>query len=189
MSDPRHVTVREVVGAVAGIGALDAVMSARRWPVPVTAALDWPAHVTTAALVLLAAPRRPVGRAAGWALAGSVAIDLDHVPLYLGLERVSLGPDSRPFSHSLTTSALLLGGSRLARGRARTALAGLAAGTLLHFVRDIGTGPGLPLLWPLSRQNLHIPYPTYLAPVAAAALARAVAGRIGRRSGSTGPVA
>jgi inner membrane protein len=188
VSDPRHVRVREVVGAVAAIGGLDAVISARRWPVPVLAALDWPAHVATAALVLLAAPRPPVGRAAGWALVGSVAIDLDHVPLYLGLDPVA-GPNQRPLSHSLTTSALLLGGSRLARGRARTALSGLATGTLLHFVRDIGTGPGVPLFWPLSRRNLRIPYPTYLAPVAAAALARAVAGRTGRRSVSTGPVA
>ena len=73
-----------------------------------------------------------------------------------------------------TTAAALVAGSRLARGRRRTALTGLAVGTLLHFVRDVGTGPGVPLLWPLTRRNVRIPYAAYLAPVAVAALARAL---------------
>ena len=163
----------EVAAAVAGIGALDVVQGLRRWPIPVMAALDWPAHVATAALVLAAVRRPLAAETAAWALAGSVVIDVDHVPLYLGLDRVAVGENGRPFTHSLTTAAALFAGSRLAPGRTRTALTGLAAGTVLHFVRDVGTGPGAPLLWPFSRRNVRIPYGAYLAPVAAAALARA----------------
>jgi inner membrane protein len=136
--------------------------------------------VATAALVLVAAPRWLGPETAAWALAGSVAIDVDHVPLYAGLDQVAVGENERPFTHSLLTTAALLGGSRLAAGRRRTALAGLAAGTLLHFVRDVGTGPGAPLLWPLYRRSLRIPYAAYLAPVAVAALVRAFAGPAGR---------
>lgn len=162
-----------IAGAVAGITGLDAVQALRQWPVPVMAALDWPAHVTTAALVLAAAPRRLAPETAAWALAGSVAIDIDHVPLYLGLDPVA-GPDQRPLSHSLLTTTALFAGSRLAHGRTRTALVGLAAGTLLHFVRDVGTGPGIPLLWPISRRNVRIPYAAHLAPVAVAALTQTI---------------
>lgn len=169
-----------IAGAVAGIGALDGVQSVRTWPVPIMAALDWPAHVATAALVLAAAPRKLAPETAAWALAGSVAIDVDHVPLYLGLDKVA-GDDQRPLSHSLTTTALLFAGSRLARGRRRTALTGLAVGTLLHFVRDVGTGPGVPLLWPLTRRNLRVPYAAHLAAVAAAASAPEMAPGTRRR--------
>ena len=165
-----------IAGTVAGVGALDAVITARRWSVPMLAGLDWPAHVATAALALGALPPRLRPASAGWALAGSVAIDLDHVPLYLGLDRVAAHPGGRPVTHSLATPAALLAGARLTQGRVRAALAGLSGGVLLHFVRDVGTGPGLPLLWPFSRRDVRIPYAAYLAPVAAAALARALTG-------------
>jgi inner membrane protein len=172
-ADPAR--LRRIAGAVAGIAAVDVVRTARRWPVPVAAALDWPAHLATAALVLAAGPRWPDPGTAAWALAGSVAIDVDHVPLYVGLERVvAVGPGGRPVTHSPATAVALLAGARLTGGRARTALAGLSAGVLLHFVRDVATGPGLPLLWPFSDRNSRIPYAAYLAPVAAAALGRAI---------------
>jgi inner membrane protein len=165
---------------VTGIAALDGVQALRSWPMPVVAALDWPAHLATAALVLAALPAELPPETAAWALAGSVAIDIDHVPLYVGFEeQVAVGEGGRPFTHSLVTTAALFAGSRFARGRRRTVLTGLAAGTLLHFVRDIGTGPGLPLLWPFSRRVLRIPYAAYLAPVAAAAAVRALTRRPG----------
>lgn len=171
----RNRRLGRVAGAVTGIIGLDGVQALREWPVPIMAAIDWPAHVTTAALVLTAVPRWLAPETAAWALAGSVAIDIDHVPVYLGLERVAVGPGGRPFTHSLLTTAALFAGSRFARGQRRTVLTGLAAGTLLHFVRDVGTGPGVPLLWPLSRRNVRIPYAAHLAPVAVAALVRAFA--------------
>ena len=160
---------RQGVAGLGGIAALDAVRTAREWPVPVLAALDWPAHLTTAALVLAALPRRLEPQIAGWALAGSIAIDLDHVPLYLGLRKIVTEDGGRPVTHSLTTAAALLGAAVPARGRTRRVLTGLGIGALLHFVRDIGTGPGLPLLWPVHRGNVRIPYGAHLAAVAAAA--------------------
>jgi inner membrane protein len=160
---------RQGGAGLGAIAALDAVRTARHWPVPVVAALDWPAHVTTAALVLAALPRRLPPRVAAWALAGSVVIDLDHIPLYLGIESLATVHGGRPVTHSLTTAAALLGAAVPARGRAREVLTGLGVGVLLHFVRDIGTGPGLPLFWPLHRGNPHIPYAAHFAALAAAA--------------------
>jgi inner membrane protein len=159
---------RSGLTGLAGIGALDAVRSARQWPVPVLAALDWPAHLLTAALLLAALSRRPDPRLAGWALAGSVAIDLDHLPRYLAVRGALVQDDRRPVTHSLTTPALLATAALVARGEARTALTGLAAGVLLHFVRDLGTG-GVPLLWPLRRRTVRVPYGVYAAATAAAA--------------------
>jgi inner membrane protein len=176
MSRLREDPVR-IAGTAAGVAALDVVQKARTWPMPVVAALDWPAHVATATLVLAAAPRLLPPDTAAWALVGSVAIDIDHAPLYLGVEGLSLTPDGRPVTHSLATSAALAVAAALTRGRTRTALGGLSIGTLLHFVRDLGTGPGVPLLWPLSRRTVRIPYAGYLLPVAGAALVRALAGR------------
>jgi inner membrane protein len=156
------------VGAVAG---LDRVQGSRRWRVPIAGALDEPAHLLTAALLLAAAPRRPGRELAGWALAGSVAIDADHVPLYLGHMPTTV-EDGRPVTHSLPTVGALLLGAAATRGRLRTALAGLATGVCLHFVRDFATGPvGVPLFWPAVRRgDVRAPYPAYVAVLAAAAL-------------------
>jgi len=153
---------------LAGIAALDAVRTSRHhWPVPLLAGLDWPAHLITAALVLKTVRLDP--EVAAWALAGSIAIDLDHIPLYLGLRKIVTEDGGRPVTHSLTTAAALLGAAVPARGRTRRVLTGLGIGALLHFVRDIGTGPGLPLLWPVHRGNVRVPYGAHLAAVAAAA--------------------
>jgi membrane-bound metal-dependent hydrolase YbcI (DUF457 family) len=40
-------------------------------------------------------------------------------------------------------------GAAAASRRHRAVLAGVAAGLLLHFARDIATGPGVKMLWPL----------------------------------------
>jgi inner membrane protein len=160
---------RTGVTGLGGIAALDVVRTARDWPVPVLAGLDWPAHLTTAALVLGALPRRLQPEVAAWALAGSVAIDLDHIPMYIGFRSVITVKGGRPVTHSLTTAAALLGAAVPARGRSRRVLGGLGLGVLLHFVRDIGTGPGLPLFWPFHRGNLRIPYGAHFAAIAIAA--------------------
>jgi inner membrane protein len=134
---------------LAGIAlAFDAVD--RRVPFSVLASgpLDEVAHLTTGALGLLTlacfidAPR-------GFYVAGliaSVAIDLDHIPLYLGLGN----PAQRPATHSLTTVLVIVVAAALSR-RHRAVLAGAATGLLIHFVRDIAEGPpGVRMLWPLS---------------------------------------
>ena len=121
----------------------------RRVPFSVLAsgALDEVAHLATGALGLLAlacsiaAPRRFY--VAG--LIASVAIDLDHIPLYLGLGN----PDQRPVTHSLTTVLVIVVAAALSP-RHRAVLAGAATGLLIHFARDIAEGPpGVRMLWPL----------------------------------------
>ena len=113
-----------------------------------TGPLDEVAHLATAALGLMVlaclidAPRRFYVAA----LIASVAIDLDHVPLYLGLL-----PDDgqRPVTHSLATVVVFAGAAAFSR-RHRAVLAGIATGLVLHFARDIAEGPpGVRLLWPV----------------------------------------
>ena len=110
-------------------------------------ALDECAHLATGALGLLAlscfidVPRRFY--VAG--LIASVAIDLDHIPMYLGVGN----PHERPVTHSLATVAVVLVAAAASR-RHRAVLAGAATGLLIHFARDIAEGPpGVRMLWPL----------------------------------------
>lgn len=170
-------------GAVAAIGLLDLLGWAGSWPVVVQGLLDEPAHALTAYLLLLAIGRPLVpGRREAWVLAGAVLIDVDHLPLYLGWP--GWGVDGgRPPTHSLAFALLLLVLGLVARRAA--ALRYLAAGVLLHFVRDLATGPGVPLLWPLGGSIL-LPYAGYaavlcLAAAACAAGVRPSSALLGRR--------
>ena len=101
--------------------------------------LDEIAHLATAALGLLVlacfieVPRRFYVAA----LIASVAIDLDHIPLYLGLLR---NQGQRPVTHSLAT-VVVFAGAAVASRRHRAVLAGVATGLVLHFARDIAEGP------------------------------------------------
>lgn len=127
--------------------------------------LDEPGHLVTAALVLLAAVggRRlaaaPVFTVA--ALAGAVLIDIDHIPLYAGVPYIA-DHGSRPYSHSLTTVLVLLV-LWLVTGRRWSVLAGAAAGVGLHLFRDVASGPGVMLYWPVSTDEVRIPHAWYLA--------------------------
>lgn len=122
----------------------------RRVPFSILASglLDEPAHLATAALGLLVlacfidAPRRFYVAA----LIASVAIDLDHIPLYLGL----LGnQNQRPVTHSLATVLVFIAAAAISH-RHRAVLAGVATGLVLHFARDIAEGAsGVRMLWPL----------------------------------------
>jgi inner membrane protein len=157
------------LAALAVVAGLDLVMGSRRWPTVVVGVLDEPAHLLTAAIVLAALP------AAArlnwpWALAGAVLIDLDHIPLYVWGDAVE-GDGGRPGTHSLATVLLLLGLAALLP-RGRTALTGLAVGVSLHLVRDVATGPGIPLAWPFPGRA-EIPYTWYAAALTLAAVAAA----------------
>jgi len=119
----------------------------RRVPFSILASgvLDEVAHLATGALGLLAlscfidVPRRFYVAA----LLASVAIDLDHIPQYLGVGN----PYQRPVTHSLATVAVVVVAA--ASRRHRAVLAGTAAGLLIHFARDIAEGPpGVRVLWP-----------------------------------------
>jgi inner membrane protein len=137
-----------------------------------TGPLDEVAHLATAALGLLAlacfidVPRRFYVAA----LAASVAVDLDHIRLYLGL----LGAeDQRPVTHSLATVAVVVGAAAASR-RHRAVLAGVAAGLLLHFARDIATGPGVKMLWPLQETAWAASYWWFLGMIIVCASVRLV---------------
>jgi inner membrane protein len=133
-----------------------------------TGIVDEPAHLATALLCLLAAggPQLFVQhrRFAVIAAACAVLIDLDHLTLYAGVPHVSL-PGGRPYSHSLATPVILLVAA-VAWRRARRDLLAAALGVLLHFVRDIATGPGLPIWWPLQHQEQLLPYDVYFVVIA-----------------------
>jgi membrane-bound metal-dependent hydrolase YbcI (DUF457 family) len=136
--------------AGASLGA-DAVYERTQYGLLSAGALDEVAHLTMAALGLLVLacfielPRQFYMAA----LIASVAIDLDHIPLYLGL----LGDQAeRPFTHSLATVVVFAGAAVVVSRRYRAALAGTAIGLVLHFARDIVEGPpGVRMLWPLQQ--------------------------------------
>ena len=159
------------VAAVAAVLALDAVARAASWPVLVQGLLDEPAHLLTAWLRLtaLGAPLVP-GRRERWVLAAAVLIDLDHVPLYLHHEGWAVD-GGRPPTHSLALALLLLLVASIPRWG--TASAALAVGVLLHLLRDLATGPGVPLFWPLGGL-VGVPYPAYVAVLVLAAAAAVV---------------
>jgi inner membrane protein len=145
--------------AVLCIVGLDRIATARHWPVPVAGLLDEPAHLLTAWLALMAIGAERL-RPWRWVLLGATAIDVDHIPVYLWAAPVTVD-GGRPVTHSLLTVLILLAVAGAVR-RARGVLVGLAAGVLLHFVRDIATGPGVPLLWPFRTDGVLLPYAAYL---------------------------
>jgi inner membrane protein len=153
-----------LVGTLLGtVLALDAAFDALAVNVVTTGLVDEPAHLATASLGLLALSTRflpPERRALTWsALIASVAIDLDHLPLYAGVSGIAHG--GRPYTHSLLTVALVLLAG-LAFRRFRTVLMGVALGCVLHLLRDVATGPGIPLLWPMTDASVRVPYWIYL---------------------------
>ena len=147
----------------------------RRVPFSVVASgpLDEVAHFATAALGLLVLecfvdiPRRFYVAA----LVASVAIDLDHIPLYLGL----LGnQDQRPVTHSLATVIVFVVAAVASRGH-RAVLAGASAGLVLHFARDIAEGPpGVRMLWPLQQTAWSASYWWFLGMIIAFTVARLI---------------
>ena len=139
------------------------VLQQRARGILVMGLLDEPAHLATACLVLLAVAGRPwSARHPAFTLAAlvsSMAIDVDHLPLYAGVPHWNAG--GRPVTHSLLT-VLVLGLAGAALRRRRPLLWGAAAGVVLHFVRDVATGPGLPLLWPLGSATTRVPHDVYV---------------------------
>jgi inner membrane protein len=158
MAGPRIRTVACALAALAAVVVLDVALAARSWSVPAEAVLDEPAHLVTAWLLLTAAGVRS-RQVVVWALAGAVLIDLDHLPLYAGFPVDAGG--GRPVSHSVTTVVVLLGAAAAWRAQ-RTRLAALALGVVLHLVRDLGSGPGVPALWPWLWDPLRVSHAAYL---------------------------
>jgi inner membrane protein len=127
-------------------------------------ARDEPAHLATSILVLLAVTgpgwMRRHRTVTATTCAASVLIDVDHLPLYVDFPIDVAVAEGRPFTHSLSTIGGLAALAGAVRYR-RAILGAAAAGVSLHFVRDIATGPGLPLWWPWEHRNRLIPYSIY----------------------------
>jgi membrane-bound metal-dependent hydrolase YbcI (DUF457 family) len=133
--------------------------------------IDEPAHIATCALLLLAAISllgRPLPvRFVTAALVASVAIDLDHVPGYLGSHLLSASTP-RPYTHSLLFVVVLLGLAALVRSRdKRQIVLGVAFGVSAHLLRDLATGPGISFLWPALSAPIKVPYALYAATLVA----------------------
>ena len=158
--------------------ACDAAERRIAFAVWTTGPVDEAAHLATAALGLLVlirfidAPRRFYVAA----LIASVAIDLDHIPLYLGL----LGdPAQRPITHSLSTAAGFVAAAAASR-RHRAVLAGVATGLVLHFARDVAEGyPGVRIFWPLQGTSWMVSYRWFLVLIVVFTAARLVLVRAG----------
>jgi len=158
--------------------AFDAVERTIPFGVWTTGPVDEVSHLSTAALGLLVvvrfidAPRRFYVAA----LIASVAIDVDHIPLYLGL----LGNQAqRPVTHSLSTVAVFAVAAAASR-RHRAVLAGAATGLVLHFARDIAEGyPGVRVFWPLQDTSWMVGYWWFLGMIIVFTAARLVLVRAG----------
>jgi membrane-bound metal-dependent hydrolase YbcI (DUF457 family) len=127
--------------------------------------LDEPAHLATCAIALLAAAAltgaRPPARFVTAALVAGVAIDIDHIPGYLGSHALA-GSLPRPYTHSLLLVAVLVVIGWASRRRdVRQVSLGLAFGVSAHLLRDLATGPGVPLVWPLSSGVVAVPYASF----------------------------
>jgi inner membrane protein len=118
--------------------------------------VDWLGHLATG--VVLIALLRPPRRMAAAMLVWSVVIDLDHLPLELGSDILTAGTP-RPYTHSLLTVLVLLGAAGALRSQV---LLGSAIGLAGHLLRDLGTGDGVALLWPLSHAGMSLPFALYV---------------------------
>jgi inner membrane protein len=102
--------------ATVTVGTVDLLLAARKWPLRTVAVLDESAHLLTAGLTVAAIhPRTTSKPALLWVLAGSVLLDLDHVPMYLGLDVSAGHSGGRPVTHSLATVAGLIGSAAAVR--------------------------------------------------------------------------
>jgi inner membrane protein len=128
--------------------------------------LDEIAHLLTMLIVLWALGDRVWVRFGAAALVTSVAIDLDHIPQYLGHDFLTRGTP-RPYPHALLTIAVALVIAAV-WPRRRDVFLGIALGLTFHFWRDLSEpGSGVALLWPLSDHSFSLSPASYLLIMAA----------------------
>jgi hypothetical protein len=115
------------------------------------AVADETAHLATTACLLSFLGRGRSRRFYAGAALGSVALDVDHVPMYAtGDSRAQ-----RPSTHSFPVVVLVAAAAAHGRGGRQAILQGVTFGLVSHLLRDVLTG-GAPLLWPLSRRAVSI---------------------------------
>lgn len=160
----RQARVTVLLVSAAAVVSLLFDLGPRLWPGThaIASRLDDVAHISTTALLLMAL--KPSRRFWASALVAAVAIDLDHVPQDLGWGGWTQGA-VRPYSHSLITVCVALA-LALASSRARDVGLGAACGFAVHLWRDAVTGPGIPLVWPLSTAAVRLPYAAYAGSIA-----------------------
>jgi inner membrane protein len=132
-------------------------------PLILAGGLDEIAHLATGILAITALARQRQPRFAGSLLVASVAIDIDHIPYYMGSKWLTRGTP-RPYSHSLLTLLVVAMLGTLWRGQ-RFAILGAFAGLALHFWRDL-CGGGVSLLWPLTKRSFNVAYAWYALTIA-----------------------
>jgi membrane-bound metal-dependent hydrolase YbcI (DUF457 family) len=148
--------------ALAALLVIDAFVLPRLPIRPISGIADESAHAATAVALLAALPAPDRDFARGFA-AGSILIDIDHVPELWG--RRWLRPRGvRPLPHSLATPALL---GLYGASRSNRAALGAAVGLAGHLLRDLATGEtAVPLLWPLTARPFSVRYRKYIAVMA-----------------------
>jgi membrane-bound metal-dependent hydrolase YbcI (DUF457 family) len=145
------------------IVAADTTFHAFKPSLVIAGLLDEPAHAATTLIIL---------GALGWpgtrgfvvaALVASMAIDLDHLPQYLGSHFLSAGTP-RPYPHSFVTLLAVGGAAALSRDRVRCLAVGAELGLIGHMFRDMAepsSRAGVALFWPISDVNVRVPYIAY----------------------------
>ncbi len=138
-------------------------------PLMVVGGLDEIAHLATGILAIAGLAHKRPPRFAGSLLVASVAIDLDHIPSYMGIRWLNRGTP-RPYPHSLLTLLIVAMLGTLWRGQ-RLVILGAFAGIALHFWRDL-SGPqgGVALLWPLTKRSFSVAYAWYAITIAILAI-------------------
>jgi inner membrane protein len=156
-----------IPAALGAVVALDALIAVSHLHFPLLGFLDDPAHAATGLIVLAAwgRVRVPGPLLAFWC--GAVAIDLDHLTLLAGWDGFSRGT-GRPYSHSLATVAIA-GIVAFVVPRWRRLAIAFIIGLLTHFSRDLATGDGVALLWPLDYHQFTVPYALWLGSLTALA--------------------
>lgn len=137
-----------------------------RWKAPyaMEALLDESAHAATGLLALTAFGVVFDASVVGSVLAGSLLIDLDHLPHVFGSQILEHGVP-RPYTHSVGTVVLLIVVGLLLAGRTRTLTLVAMLALVLHLFRDAAEpgGPGVSLAWPLSDHAFAVRYVWYAA--------------------------
>jgi inner membrane protein len=164
------------VGLLAVVFTCDVLRDRKLTKRAAIGALDEVAHLATAAIVVFAVRELPWLRERKahvcMVLASTVLIDLDHVRPPSGSASTLRGGRSR--AHSMTTVLAALLGSTVAGARRRGHAMAAAIGLAIHLGRDVATGHGLMLWWPLSKHDVKVHY-GYYAVACSAAMTSAVA--------------
>jgi len=137
---------RAALACLATVAVADLVIRFRTPHWHAIALFDHPAHVATAVLL---------GGTDPVYLAGSLAPDVDHIPMAF---RQPTAGDPRPKTHSIYAPLAVAPFSPR-----------LAAGMLTHFARDLALDPGVPLF---GGRHMRVPYSAYAVLLLATAYSR-----------------